>query len=72
MCYRHSDKQLGQTMKAILKALKHKYVYVDIFDYINIDLSKPQGAIVTNLNGRQAEYMEQLKDGDVIDVYWKN
>ncbi|MBQ7956260.1 MAG: cell division protein FtsA [Lachnospiraceae bacterium] len=51
---------------------KSKYVYVDIFDYINIDLSKPQGAIVTNLNGRQAEYMEQLKDGDVIDVYWKN
>lgn len=51
---------------------KSKYVFVDIFDYIDIDLSKPQGVIVTNLNGRQAEYMEQLKNGDVIDVYWKN
>lgn len=51
---------------------KSKYVFVDVFDYIDIDLSKPQGVIVTNLNGRQAEYMEQLKNGDVIDVYWKN
>lgn len=50
---------------------KSKYVFVDVFDYIDIDLSKPQGVIVTNLNGRQAEYLEQLKNGDVIDVYWK-
>ncbi len=52
---------------------KTKFVYVDIFDYIDIDLSKPQGtAVVTTLNGRQAQYMEPLHAGDVIEVYWRD
>lgn len=51
---------------------KTKYVFVDVFDYIDFDLSNAAGrSIVTNLNGRTAEYMETLKDGDVIDIYWK-
>ena len=51
---------------------KSNYVYVDIFSFIQFDLSKPNGrAIVTNLNGRAAEYMEPLKNGDVIEIYWK-
>ena len=51
---------------------KSSYVYVDIFSFIQFDLSKPNGrAIVTNLNGRAAEYMEPLKNGDVIEIYWK-
>lgn len=52
---------------------KALYVYVDIFDYINFDLSKPKGGgIVTNLNGQPAEYLKEIHDGDVIDIYWKN
>ncbi|MCH5344481.1 MAG: rod shape-determining protein [Acetatifactor sp.] len=51
---------------------KVTYVYVDVFDYINFDLSASAGrGIVTNLNGRPAEYMEELHAGDVIDIYWK-
>ncbi len=50
---------------------KSRYVFVDIFDYINFDLSKPQGVIVTRHNGKNAEYMERLHDGDVIEVYWQ-
>ena len=50
---------------------KPKYVFVDIFDYIDFDLSTPQGAIVTTLNGVQAQFMEELHDGDMIEVYWK-
>ena len=51
---------------------KSSYVYVDIFSFIQFDLSRPNGrAIVTNLNGRAAEYMEPLKNGDVIEIYWK-
>lgn len=50
---------------------KPKYVFVDIFDFIDFDLSKPQGAIVTNLNGNQAQFMEELHEGDMIEVYWK-
>lgn len=51
---------------------KPSYVYVDVFDHIDFDLSKSQGkAIVTNMNGRKAEYMEPLNDGDVLEIYWK-
>ena len=39
--------------------------------FIDFDLSKPQGAIVTNLNGSQAQFMEELHEGDMIEVYWK-
>ena len=50
---------------------KDRFVYVDIFNYINFDLSKPQGIIVTKINGRDAGYMEELHNGDVIEVYWR-
>ena len=51
---------------------KKSYVYVDVFEYIDFDLSKPQGSgIVTNLNGRGAQYMENIRSGDVIEIYWK-
>ncbi len=51
---------------------KSSYVYVDVFSYIDFDLKASAGrAIVTNLNGRAAEYMEPLKNGDVIEIYWK-
>lgn len=52
---------------------KTEYVFVDVFQYIDFDLSKPQGSgIVTNLNGRPAQYMEPIKSGDVIQIYWKD
>lgn len=58
--------------KPIYMQGKEKFVFVDIFDYIDIDLSKPQGAgIVTNINGRPAQYMEPLYAGDVIEVFWR-
>lgn len=51
---------------------KANYVFVDVFDYIDFDLKASGGrSIVTLLNGRPAEYMEYLKDGDVIEIYWK-
>lgn len=51
---------------------KASYVFVDVFDRIDFDLTKPQGkSILTNLNGRPAQYMEQLHDGDIIDISWK-
>ncbi len=50
---------------------KPKYVFVDIFNFINFDLSKPQGAIVTTVNGHDANYMEELHDKDIIEIYWR-
>ena len=52
---------------------KTGYVYVDVFDYIDFDLKNPKGSgIETNLNGRPAEYLKEIYDGDVIDIKWKD
>ena len=52
---------------------KKEYIYVDIFDYIDFDLSAPRGkSVVTLLNGMKAGYVETLKQGDRIDIYWEN
>lgn len=52
---------------------KRKYLFVDIFDFFEFDLSKPQGkTLITTHNGKQAQYMETLYDGDVVEIYWKN
>jgi hypothetical protein len=51
---------------------KADYVYVDIFDAIDFDLSKPQGrSVVTMLNGGTPDYLQSIKEGDKIEVYWK-
>lgn len=51
---------------------KPSYVFVDVFEAIDFDLTRPKGKnIVTKLNGRPAQYMELLQDGDVIDIHWE-
>lgn len=52
---------------------KTEYVYVDVFEKIDFDRSRPKGmGIVTTLNGRPAQYMEALHDGDVLEIYWRS
>lgn len=52
---------------------KEAYVYVDVFDYIDFDLTKRQGSgIVTTLNGNPAEYLKEINTGDVIDIHWED
>ncbi len=51
---------------------KAEYVFVDIFDAIDFDLSKPNGrSIVTMLNGSTPDFLQPISDGDKIEVYWK-
>ncbi|RKM62718.1 cell division protein FtsA [Butyrivibrio sp. XB500-5] len=51
---------------------KADYIFVDIFDAIDFDLSKPNGrSIVTTLNGATPDYMQAIHEGDKIEVYWK-
>lgn len=52
---------------------KTDYIFVDVFDYIDFDLSVPQGSgIATKLNGNDAQYMEPIHSGDEIKIYWKD
>lgn len=51
---------------------KEAFVFVDVFEYIDFDLTRPKGkGIVTTLNGRAAQYMEPISDGDIIEIYWQ-
>ena len=51
---------------------KENYVYVDVFDKLNFDLKAGNGRkIITKLNGKNAQYLEPIKDGDVIEVRWE-
>ncbi len=50
---------------------KDRFVFVDIFDYIDFDLSSLKGKLILKVNNKDAEYLEELKDGDNIKVYWE-
>ena len=51
---------------------KMEYVFVDIFNFIEFDLSSPKGALVTTINGEQAQHLQVLKEGDVLEIRWEN
>ncbi|NLM35392.1 MAG: cell division protein FtsA [Clostridiales bacterium] len=54
----------------ILKG-KEKYIFIDIFNYIQFDRTRTKGTLVLKLNGKQAGYYDELKDGDVIEIRWE-
>jgi cell division protein FtsA len=47
------------------------YQFVDMLNYVEIDPSKPEGNIVLRLNGKSASYLEAIREGDGIDIYWE-
>lgn len=57
--------------RAVTMTGKARYVFVDVFNFIEFDLSKPQGSIVTQVNGHDANYMEEIQNGDTIQIYWR-
>lgn len=51
---------------------KDSYIFVDIFDFYEFDLSQSKGrAVITNLNGKNAVYTAQLNAGDRIELGWQ-
>jgi hypothetical protein len=48
-----------------------QHIFVDIFNYINFDLSKPQGTIALKLNGKSAAFTDKIQQGDIAEIYWK-
>ena len=51
---------------------KDTYIFVDIFTNISFDLQEGKGrAIATVINGRDAQFSEELHEGDQIELYWK-
>jgi len=59
----------GKTVS--LKKKQTRHMFVDIFNYIDFDLSKPQGTIELRLNGRPAAFTDVIGEGDEIEIYWR-
>lgn len=58
--------------KDIILKNKLKYIFVDIFNYVGFDLSRPHGNLVLLLNDKKAGYYDILSDGDCINIFWEN
>jgi len=47
------------------------YIFVDVFSFINFDLTTPKGNIVLKLNGRPANFTDSIQQGDAVEIYWE-
>ncbi|MDP4179004.1 MAG: cell division FtsA domain-containing protein [Bacillota bacterium] len=56
--------------RVVLKG-KEKYIFIDIFDYIDFQLIIPKGKLILLINGKNAGYYDELNDGDDIKIYWE-
>jgi 23S rRNA-/tRNA-specific pseudouridylate synthase len=57
--------------KNVVLTGKRKYIFVDIFNHIEFDLTRVRGKLFLRLNGENAGYYDALSDGDVIEVGWE-
>src|SRR5690606_37661457 len=50
--------------------LSHKkdYIIIDVFNYVDYDLSNVKGKVNLTLNGENVGYTAKIKDGDVIEL----
>ncbi len=47
------------------------YIFIDIFNYIDFDLTAPKGIINLQLNDKEAGYTDIIKSGDLVKIFWK-
>ena len=51
---------------------KKDYILVDVFDYIDFNLSKPEGkSVATMVNGEKSLFAQQLNPLDKLEIYWE-
>lgn len=62
-------KVIVNNKEVVLKG-KNEYVFVDVFDYIDFDLTISKGIINAKVNGEKSSYTAKIVEGDVIEVYW--
>jgi len=55
----------------ILKGNKPQYIFIDVFNHIDFDLSKGKGNAVFKLNGEKAAFTDEIKPGDAIEISWE-
>jgi cell division protein FtsA len=50
---------------------KSKYIFVDVFNYVEFDLSRPRGNLKLLLNDKSVGYYDPLSNGDHIKIFWE-
>ncbi|KJS75841.1 MAG: hypothetical protein JL56_06910 [Desulfotomaculum sp. BICA1-6] len=55
----------------LLLPRKQETIFVDVFNYMQIDTTQPRGTLVMKLNGAPARYTQKISAGDRIDLYWE-
>ena len=67
-----NDIQVYINRQPVLLEGKSEYIFVDIFDFYPFDLNAGNGrSIITKLNGGDAQFTAVLKEGDQIELGWK-
>jgi hypothetical protein len=60
----------GNPLRVPPKRDGEPYYFMDMLNYVNIDLRIPQGNLIQTVNGREASYVLELADGDDIKIQW--
>lgn len=65
-------KEISFTINGEKYTLKDKedYIFLDIFNLIDVNVKESNGNIKLLLNGEKATFTEELKDGDVIEIIY--
>ncbi|WP_283609104.1 cell division protein FtsA [Faecalispora anaeroviscerum] len=60
----------GRPVRLEGKTDRSPYCLIDTLNLVDVDLTTPQGAIVLRINGHESGYLEPLKNGDEVEIYW--
>lgn len=55
---------------SVLQSNKSQFLFVDVFNNIDIDVRNVKGTIAMLLNGNKANYTDVIQDGDRIEILW--
>lgn len=52
---------------------KEKYIFVDILDYYAFDTNVAGGSeLIMTINEERCDFTSEIRDGDVLKLYWRN
>lgn len=53
-----------------MRAAKKQFIFVDLFNHIDIDPGKTKGNVTMLINGNKASYTDVISEGDRIEIRW--
>ncbi len=54
----------------VIDGNKNDYMFLDVFNSIDFDMTKVKGSVAFRLNGREAGFTDTITHGDVIEITW--